>query len=211
MPHVYYPDLQKYENASTPAAAYSGRAQRVLIGPTDIISNLPVVIDYDHHQLHEGEVFRWSYLDTTGLASGSSLDIVFTVPNITITGPLTSAVLACPHFRFEVIADSYSQAYLYEGPTVTGGTGTARTPIAMERNGTYTPKLAILEAPTVTGVGTLLWQGVIFTGKTSAGSTDTPLTEFVLKNNTTYLFRFTSRTAGCKFLLRFVWYEDLGV
>lgn len=212
MPHVYYPDLQTYKEPSTPSslAAWAERAQRVLIGPTDLISNLPVVIDYDHHQLHEGEVFRWSYVNTAGLNAAASEYIVFTVPNITIPAG-NSAVGLCPHFRWEVIADSYAQAFLYEGPTVTGGTGTARNPVAMERNGTYTPKLTVLEKPTVTVDGTLIWQGITFASKTAAGSADSSINEFVLKNNTTYAFKFTSQTNGCKFLLRFVWYEDLGV
>lgn len=197
---------------SEPAAtaAWAEKGLRVLIGPTDRISNIPVVLLYDHHQLHEGEIFRWSYVNTAGLNTGSSEYMVFTVPNITIPSGFNEVTL-CPHLRWEVVTDSYAQAFLYEGPTVTGGTGTSRTPIAMERNGTYTPKLTILEKPTVTVDGTLLWQGLLFTTKNSAGSSASADTEFVLKNNTKYAFKFTSGTNGCKFLLRFVWYEDLGV
>lgn len=199
--------------APTNAAAVSAWADkglRVLIGPTDVISNLPVVVDYDHHQLHEGETFRWSYANLVGLNSGSAEYFVFTVPNITIPAG-NSAVGLCPHFRFEFVADSYSQVLLYEGPTVTAATGSARTPVSMERNGTYTPKLTILELPTVTVDGTMLWQGVIFTSKTSAGGTTSSANEFVLKNNTKYAVKVASLTNGLKYLVRFVWYEDLGV
>jgi hypothetical protein len=196
-------------DAAVIAGANTGvKGLRVYGGPTDPISDIPVWMEFDHHQIHEGESFRWSYVNTAGLAAGSSEDLVFTVPNISLVG--STAVVKCPHFRYEIVADSYSQTFLYEGPTVTGGTGTARTPVALERNGTYSPKLTILEKPTVTGAGTLLWQGILFAaGK--AGAVDTPADEFVLKNNTVYLFRFTSQTNGCKFLVRFVWYEDLGV
>jgi hypothetical protein len=201
-------DLAEVVSPNETAVAWNEKGLRVLIGPTDKISNMPVIIDYDHHQLHEGETFYWDVMSVAGLAATSSKDILFTVPNITIPGTNT-AVGLCPHFRFEVIADSYSQAFLYEGPTVTGA-GTARTPIAKERNGTYTPKLVIGEDPTITGVGTPLYQ-MLFAGAGKAGGISTAATEFVLKNNTVYLFRFTSQTNGCKYLLRFEWYEDLGV
>jgi hypothetical protein len=189
--------------------AWNEKGLRVLIGPTDKISNLPVFIDYDHHQLHEGETFHWDVVGTAGLAAGSSKDILFTVPNITIPANNT-AVGLCPHFRFEVIADSYSQGFLYEAPTVTGA-GTSRTPTRMERNGSYTPKMTIQEDPTISVVGTQIYQMLLVSGTNKAGSTATSAVEFVLKNNTSYLFRFTSQTNGCKYLLRFHWYEDLGV
>ena len=195
------------DDAEVVAGANTGvKGLRVYGGPTDPISDIPVYIPYDHHQIHEGETFRWSTLQTAGLNAGSSYDIVFTVP--TLSSP---ALLYAPHFRWEIVADAYATAFFYESPTVTGGTGTARTPIPLERNGTYTPKLAITDAPTVTVVGNLIWQGLLLASKTSSAGADSPSNEFVLKSNTSYLFRFTSQTNGCKFLLRFVWYEDLGV
>jgi hypothetical protein len=185
------------------------KAMLVQIGPGDVISNLPVVIDYDHHQLHEGETFRWSTYASLGNAANKDIRLV--VPNIDLTG--STAVAKCPHIRFEVISSVGGDAYFYEGTTFTSGAGqgTARTPIAMERNGTYTPKLAIYEDPTVDALGTLLWRGLLLSGKVSAGSTHGVETEFILKNNQAYHFRFTSGGATNLTLIRFLWYEDLGV
>lgn len=174
----------------------TGKALNVQIGPGDVISNIPVFMDFDHHQLHEGETFRWSVY-VSSLASGVSKDIRLVVPNITIPSGVNPVGL-CPHFRFEVVADSNGQLFMYETPTFTG-------------NGTYTSKLQIWEDPTVSVVGSLIWQGVNFAAKQSAGHIDTAESEFVLKNNTSYLLRYTSGTAGLKLLLRMVWYEDLGV
>lgn len=179
---------------------------RVYGGPTDPISDIPVHIDFDHHQVHEGETWRWSVY-TASLASGNSKDIQLVVPNITIT---SSAVLQCPHFRFEVVCTDLANAYFYEAPTISVA-GTDRTPLNLERNGSYTVKLGIKEDPTVTGVGTQLWQGLLTASKTNAGAISNPGHEFVLKNNTTYLFRVTSGAAGNKVLIRLVWYEDAGV
>lgn len=184
----------------------SGNALQVQIGPGDIISNIPVLTLYDHHQVHEGETWRWSVY-VSSLASGNSKDIQLVVPNITIT---TNVVTQCPHLRYEVVCDSLAQIFLYEAPTISVN-GTSRTPINQERNGTYTVQLGIREDPTVTSVGTQIWQGINFASKTSAGSIDGADNEFVLKNNTTYLFRVTSGAAGAKVLIRLVWYEDLGV
>ena len=213
MPHVFYPDLQTYKDPSTPASqsGWAERAQRVLIGPTDVISNLPVVIEYDHHQLHEGEMFRWSVLATAGLASGSSKHIRFVVPNIPIPSG-TSAVMLCPHFRFEGQTDAYGLFYLREG-TTWNANGTQRTPIAQERNGVYTPKLEIWEDPTVNVAGTLLYQDIIgaSAGASRTGGTIGNTFEFVLKNNTEYHVELLSQTNGLKYVLRFLWYEDLGV
>lgn len=186
----------------------TGNVLQVQIGPGDVISNLPVVIDYDHHQLHEGETFRWATYVAT-LASGSSKDVRLVVPNIAIPVGM-NPVITCPHFRFEVISSGNSRFYLYEDTTFTGN-GTQRTPIALERNGAYTPKLQIWEDPTVNAVGTQLFQGVTLAAKQTAGALDDSRNEFILKNNTSYDFRITSGVEGLTLLLRFVWYEDLGV
>jgi hypothetical protein len=182
------------------------KAINVQIGPGDPISKIPVFITYDHHQLHEGEEFRWSVY-VASLGNGSSKDIRLVVPDITIT---TNAVTQCPHLRFEFVASLGGDAYLYEAPTVTGN-GTSRTPIPMERNGTYTPLLQIFEDPTVSVVGTQLWRGLLLSSKASAGNASDSSTEFVLKNNTSYLLRFTSGAPNNVVLIRMVWYEDKGV
>jgi hypothetical protein len=198
---------------SVPTAAYGGKGLRVIGGPTDIISNLPVHILYDHHQIHEGEAWHFDNY-VLNLASGSSYDIVFTVPNITLTGALTSYVLACPHLRYEVETNDLATVTLYEGPTVTAATGSAGAWINFERNGTYTAKTTILLAPTITGTGTAIDNdyftqaaGGVKTGGGVGGQTE----EFVLKNNTKYLYRVTSGNNGCDIHSSFFMYEDLGV
>jgi hypothetical protein len=199
--HVNIDNIYPVERSQTP----SGNALNVQIGPGDIISNIPVVMDFDHHQLHEGEIFRWSVY-VASLALNANKDIRLVVPNITITH---NAVTDCPHLRFEFISASGGRAFLYEGPT-TSADGTPRTPIAMERNGTYTPKLLIYEDPVVDAVGTMLWQGLMV-AVAKAGATDGSASEFVLKNNTAYLLRFTSGLDANQLLIRIVFYEDQGV
>lgn len=184
------------------------KALRVLIGPTDPIGDIPVMIDYDHHQLHEGEVYI--YCQKVTLANNATRDIRFVVPNITIPQGVDPTA-RLPHLRFEFIGPG-ADIMFYEGPTAT--LGTLKTGINRNRGGagsTNTPQLSIYDAPTVTGVGTEIFCGMLTGTRTSGGSSEVS-SEFVLKNNTQYLFRITntSGTSG-DFLLRFHWYEDLGV
>lgn len=195
--------------AAVVAGQFTGvKGLRTYIGPTDPVSDLPVIIDYDHHQLHEGETFRWDVY-VSSLASGNSKDIRFVVPNISVPAGVVAAA-RMPHFRFEVVGSADADLFLYEAPTFTGN-GNQRTPIPAERNGSYSSQLQIWEDPTVSVVGSQIFRGVIFAAKNSAGSTTSTLDEFILKNNTSYLLRVTSGAAGNKVLIRVLYYEDLGV
>jgi hypothetical protein len=125
-----------------------------------------------------------------------------------------SIVVRCPHFRWNVECNDLCNVFLYEGPTVTAATGTARTPINFERNGIYTPKLSILSAPTVTATGTQIDAEYFIQGTQggkSGGGSDGAVNEFVLKSDTKYLFRVTSGANGCDIHADFHWYEDLSV
>ena len=201
-------DLAEVVSPTETAIAWNQKGLRVIIGPTDKISNLPVIIDYDHHQLQEGETWGYTVVNTN-LGNNASKDVRLVVPNITIPAD-NNAVGLCPHFRFEVISAGTGDFYLYEGTTFNAN-GSQRTPINRERNGTYTSKLQVWEDPTVNAVGTEIFHGMIPANKTSGGGISTTVSEFVLKNNTSYLFRFTSTQAGGNVLMRLFWYEDLGV
>lgn len=193
---------------SNPTEAWGEKGVRVLIGATDVISNLPVFVDYDHHQVHEGETFRYGNY-SSALANNATKDIRFVVPSITVPAGIATAS-RMPHFRWEVISSAGGVAILYEGTTFSGN-GNQRTPIALERNGSYTSQLTVWEDPSVNVLGTPIWTGLLLAGNPKAGGIDKPENEFVLKNNTSYHMRFTSAGASNQVLLRYVWYEDLGV
>jgi hypothetical protein len=185
------------------------RGLRVYGGPTDPISDIPVYMDFDHHQIHEGEAWHCDVY-IANLNSAANRDIVFTVPNLTIT----NAIIQCPHFRYEVSVNDLCNVFFYEAPTVTAETGTPLTAVNFERNGTYTAGVTILDAPTITNVGTQIDAEYFMTASTTqskiSNSGNSPH-EFVLKNNTKYLFRVTSGAAGCDIHVDFTWYEDMGV
>lgn len=192
-------------NSIVVAGAATGvKGVRVYGGPTDPISDVPVYVDFSHHQVHEGESHEYCYL-IGSLASGVSQDFRINVP-----AGLTPTTRT-PHFLMEVISTLEAEIYLYEAMTYTvGNGGTLQTSYNRNRNSATTPATTIYLTPTPATTGTQIWIGLTGSG-VRAGSGDRALTEWDLAANKDYLFRITSRAAGNKILVRFLWYEDLGV
>lgn len=195
--------LDIYTRTQTPAQKVIG----VQIGPGDVISNIPVIIDYAHHQVHEGETWSFFY-PVAALANNASADIRISVP-------VLEATVRTPHLAFEIIADGAADAYLHEGTTFSSG-GVSQTIYNRNRNIVGNPSTVIYTtgttALTVNALGTQIWQGMLTGTKTSAGGGDRSVEEWDLKSNTEYLLRVTSRVAGgIKLLVRINFYEDLGV
>lgn len=180
------------------------KALNVQIGPGDVISNIPVVIEYDHHQIHEGESHIYCYL-VASLASGSNQDFRINVP--AGLAPTTRT----PHVIFEVISTLETEIYLYEDMTYNAGNGgTLQTSYNRNRNSANAAQMKIYLSPTAAATGTLIHVGLSGSGR-AAGADGRSMTEFDLKPNSDYLLRITSRAASDKIVVRVLWYEDLGV
>lgn len=181
----------------------TGNALNVQIGPGDVISNIPVVIEVDHHQLHEGETFQYSrYWSVNGTY------------NIRIKVPDVLATKATPHMLWEVIADGAVFIYLWENVTWTSG-GTLETNV-YNRNRNVADvcgtKFYVTggTALTVNAAGTKIYTGwLIQTSKTTLNA-ERSLAEWDLRANTEYNLQFVTSTAT-NILLRLHFYEDLGV
>lgn len=182
----------------------TGNALNVQIGPGDPISNIPVVIEYDHHQVHEGESYVYSNL-ISSLSSGSNKDFRINVPSAMTTVDRTA------HMIVEVVSTLEAEVYINEDMTYTvGNGGTART--SYNRNRLLAANLAktiVYEDTIPATTGTNVWIGLTGSAK-RAGSSGRSLNELILRPGD-YLIRIISRAAGCKILVRFEWYEDLGV
>lgn len=173
---------------------------RVYGGPTDPISDIPVGLDYDHHQNHEGEAYQWYYYNAT--LNGTV--------NFRLSVPALTAVTRTPHFRIEYVADTTTNLYFFEGPTVNAA-GTATTTIRnRNRSSTNTPGMAIYTGSTFTADGTELYHGVTVASAKASLSADTSQAEWILKPSTEYMVRIVT-TGATIVMLRFHWYEDLGV
>lgn len=178
---------------------------RVYGGPTDPISDIPVMLDYSHHQNHEGESYQWLFF---GAVNAGTKDVRISVPNLTAT-------TRTPHVLFEVISDNTTATIsLYEGTTWTAaGQDDSANIRNRNRNSANTPgtKIYVSGAPALTpnALGTLLSVSYLFTSKASI-NIDQVLSEWILKTSTEYLFRVVTVGNGTV-LIRVHFYEDLGV
>lgn len=179
----------------------TGKALNVQIGPGDIISNIPVFMDFGQHQVHEGESFLAQYVDT-------ALD-TNVVKFQLIVGNYTNYIQA-PHLKISVdIYNGAARFDLYEGGTDISG-GSAMTRYNRARSiAIPASTMTINQGVTATGT-TLLESG--FVGSGSRGSADgSNRDEWILKANTTYILYLTGLATGTDAILHFEWYEDLGV
>lgn len=94
------------------------------------------------------------------------------------------------HMEFYISGFKYLQMEIYEGATGVTGGATA-TPINMNRNSTNTSVATVLANPTITSDGSLIFSQAITTNK--AGGTIRKEGKIILKQNQTYVFRFTSQ------------------
>lgn len=157
-----------------------------------------IVVDVNHHRLHEGRAFiAWNiYPDSAKLAAGLSADIVLAA------GPGT-----IPHVTIAMESSGDCDFFVYEGTSTTGGT--AFTPVRRNRNIAATSNVAMVTNPTINTFGTLINQQFITggTGKKAAGGSSGSL-EYVLTPLTNYLFRLTNVNGTAHTaLLELEWYE----
>lgn len=182
-------------------AVDGAKGLRVFIGPTDPVSDLPVFVDFDHHQNHEGKAYQYVYYNAT---LNGTVDLRLVVPAY-------ATAIRSPHMTIELICDTTSNLYLYEAPTVNAA-GTEVTTIRnRNRIGTpNTPGMKIYTGTTYTSTGTELSHYITISAAKASISSDTSKAEWILKPSTEYLVRLTT-AASSIVLIRLNWYEDLGV
>ena len=175
------------------------KAVNVQIGPGDIISNIPVMIEFDHHQLHEGETQRAE--DYQASLGTSTVKYGITVPTFATTINSPHMVIGVDVFNGNVIIQ------VYEAATFTSGS--ALTKFNRNRNSSTTVTTTITGGVTSSN-GTLMHTFFGGAGKSGSGSGRSDV-EYILKSNTIYRVDMIGRSAGTKPVKSFDWYEDLGV
>lgn len=176
----------------------TGNAMNVQIGPGDPLSNVPVIIEVEHHQVHEGASYK--ALDKQN-ALGTS-----TVKYAIITGVLTGTTKS-PHMKISLfVYDGIVEVILYKLATSTGG-----TPLAINNRNLNSSNVPI----TAINVGVTSADGSIiddlFYGATKSGSEQRGATEWVLAPESVYRVDLIGLVAGTKSIIHFDWYEDTGV
>jgi hypothetical protein len=190
--------LEVYTRTQTPAQKVIG----VQIGPGDIVSNLPVVVDYEHHQVHEGETHH--SIDQQLSLGTNTVKYEITVPTF---NPADAS--RCPHMMIEVdVYNGAARCDFYENPGAATG-GSSMTIFNRERNIATTPGTSVKTGVTITG-GTLIESFFSGSGSKAVGGNRSG-TEWILKSNETYRVDLVGLTSGTQAIVTFGWYEDLGV
>jgi hypothetical protein len=162
-------------------------------GILDLSSQQQVMIDSDHHELHNGRSYT-AYVYDTDLDNAETLNICFKTPDTSSYVHVTKAVYNTVRSLFELL----------EAPTVTAGSGTDRDAVNRRRTSSNTSDiLSMAGTPaagkytynaTITNDGTLLLGETVGggSGPTSSSGVSRGMLEWVLKPNTIYAFRLTS-------------------
>lgn len=170
-----------------------------LTAPTfDAATHAQTTIDYAHHEVHSGSFYRtgMNYI----LANGD-------VATFGLTTPDTTKWL---HMAWELSATADGTFALLEDVTSFSG-GAAVTPINHNRNSLNTSGATCIRG--MTGVnlitptgGTGILSATLATGKGNIMERGVA-EEFILKQDSNYLFRYTNGTSANTILLALSWYE----
>jgi hypothetical protein len=179
-------------------ATPTGDALNVQIGPGDPISFIPIVMDFEHHQIHEGETFKSEDLQPS--LGTSTVKYAFTVATYAIPIRAPHMVIACDVYGGAVLVQ------IYEGATFTGGS--AMTARNRNRNSAETPASSGTAGVTSTN-GTLIDSFYAGAGAKTAGASRQS-SEWVLKSNTIYRIDVIGQIAQTAAIVGLNWYEDLG-
>lgn len=186
------------DTAEIQTGAVNGeKGLRVFIGPTDPVSDLPVFVDFAHHQVHEGEAYKAQAIIT----ADTSFEIAV---------PTYSPTIRAPHMMIGVNPyDGAVKLEIYENPGSLTGAGATLAARNRNRNSTNVPASGMTITPgTITG-GDLLETLFVGAGTRSANGRATE--EWPLKSGETYRVVVTELTATSQTVVSFDWYEDLGV
>lgn len=170
------------------------RITEILEANVDGTTGVRTVIDFAHSEIHEGDSFTASYKADVG--NGATLDLLIVTPNTT----------KWAHFTYELDCEAETDVLIYEGAAATAGS--AVVAYNRDRNSAVTPTVVVTSTPTgITAGSTIIRSYHLGTGK-SFGGGSRDIHEFILKQNTKYLFRLTNATTSNNYMaVKLDWYE----
>lgn len=159
----------------------------------DVSTHTLQTIEYEHHEIHAGSHFSIADYDTS-VASAETLEFVVVTPN----------TAKWAHMVFQFASTLGATLEVFEGSSAVVG-GTPVTPLNNNRNSSTESVLTVIKEPTSITDGTRIAGFMAGAGRTAGFSTRDK--EFILKQNTTYLFRFTSLANSNAWSFVGEWYE----
>ena len=164
----------------------------------DEATNTLKTIEYEHHEIHAGNMFHADYnkgaIDTDAVAL-----LLVTTPDTT----------KWAHAIFHMIVTKGALLELFEDPTI-DPVGTAVTAYNHDRNSATAATVVVTHTPTVGATGTLIDVSHAGTGgKYAVGGSDIGRYEWILKQNEQYLLRATSHEDANEVIVGVDWYEHV--
>lgn len=153
-------------------------------------------IEFEHHQIHEGNMF--TVLEVTVLGNGAVRDILAITPD----------TAKWAHLVWEIEHEKETSIQFYYGTTYSN-VGTIVPSYNRNGNSSKIATTLMYHTPTITDVGTLI--GTIQQGDgKKAGGSDRLSNEYVLRQNCTYLVRITNLTVDNNLIFtKLNWYEHI--
>lgn len=165
----------------------------------DTLSHGAVVVDFEHHEIHEGDAFLVIY--SALKSNAETIEIRVATPNTT----------KWAHMVFEIQGALAGTAQIWEDTTKTHAAGNAITPVNRNRNSAATSGLTVCHTPAGAEAGAAMFTHYFGassqSGLVSEGGGAGGRHEFILKQNTAYLIRATSRADGNALTIILDWYE----
>ncbi len=141
------------------------------------------IISTPHHEIHEEERYSISHVDTD-VDDNDEVDILVQVG--------ANKEL---HTTFAFALNGLAQIAIFEGTTFSSA-GTAITAYNLDRASSNTSDATITHTPTISSVGTLIYNSMIPGGSTggqrTVGDTGQARFEFLLNKSTDYTYRLTN-------------------
>ena len=189
-----------YETDTDYKFEWTGSTWRIL-AEVDAINHSLVIIESEHHRIHEGVGFIHSHKHIDILAD-SSLDIL-----------LTTDATTYPHLKHLLVTSTGGpfDTILYKD-SITSDPGSALTTTNLNLNSTNTSGITVTEGPTITEIGTEIGFDLLPTSslgaQTSGGALSDSITEFILKPNSKYIWRILNNdTVTLDIGVNIFWYE----
>lgn len=160
-----------------------------------------VAVLYQHHEIHEGSTFLVSYKSPDAAPVADNGTILFIIT--------THAKYA--HMAFRAACGGDMEGELYEGTTVTAGTGFAMVEYNKNRASAKAATVGVRRQMTIVAVGTLIENEFVpgGTGPQAVGGAAATRAEWVLAPNTVYMVRITNRAGNAQPMsLAIEWYEE---
>ena len=164
---------------------------------TDLSTDSLLTIDYPHHEIHSGSSFTYS--DTHEIAKNGVIEHLIITPNTTKQAHFTISIGSTGgKVKFEVFED-----------TITSNDGDIEPLFNRNRNSVKSPTTILYENPVLVNDGTRIIQQTFgIKDKKSSGGGGRGTNEWILKQNTKYLFRVEElNVAATAINLQFDWYE----